>query len=122
MIYRHLRNIDELIFWTSLSCLLSLLGRLSLAFLFPTLLLRVGVGIYVWQVIGKGEGQRLVAGLICGALVIGFIGGTWDGVVYWAGKNFGTVRVFVQLTSCLALIVLGLWLIWERGGHGKSED
>ena len=112
---RHLRNIDELIFWSSLSCLLSFLGRSWLGFVFPSLLIRIGLGIYVWIVVGKGEDNVLVARLILTALILGMVGGYWDAIT---AMNIRTITTVLNLFCALALIALGLWILWE----GKKND
>lgn len=118
---RHLKNINELVVYASISCIAAFLGRLFPAFYFPILLLRLGVFGYCFYIISRAEGNKELAVIISGALFIGLIGGYWDLIEIYL--RYKQTEIGMVLTLLIAGMVLAFSIILNRqaGDNGKTR-
>lgn len=107
---RHLQNLNELVIYASISCGAAFIGRIFPAFHSPILLLRLGVFGYCVFVIAKAEGNRELAIVLSGALVIGMIGGNWDWLEIYLQFNQELLSRYLTILICCMILVLGVLL------------
>ena len=119
--FRHLKNITELVLYTSVSCGLAFFGRLFPAFYFPILLLRLGVFGYCAYVIGRAENNRDLAFVLGGAMFIGLIGGNWDWIEVWFRFNQEYVSKLVTVTIFIITTLLGFSLYFRGAFNGRAS-
>lgn len=105
---RHLKNINELILYASISCGFAFLVRLVQSFSIPVLVALIVVLFYYWYVIGRAENNKLIATIITTALVVGFIGGNADWIELYLRYNTVLIARYVSIISCLILAVLAM--------------
>jgi hypothetical protein len=111
---RHLKNANELVLYASLSCLAAFIGRLFPAFYFPILLLRLGMFGYCFYIIAHTEGNRELAIILGGSILIGLIGGYWDLIeVYLRYKQS---EIGLIITLLFIAVIGGLVIIVKRQG------
>ena len=116
---RHLKNLNELVLYASISCGAAFLSRLSPAFLFPIILLRLGVLGYCLYVIATIEKNREFAMILGGALFLGMIGGYWDYLEIYVRYNQETIA---KLLSLLIFVILaGIGLVVYLGGSKNGS-
>jgi hypothetical protein len=118
---RHLKNINELILYASISCGASFVGRLLPALYFPILLLRLGIFLYCAYVIAKLEGNRETAYIIGGSLFIGMIGGYWDLIEVYLRFNLEAIAALTTMTIAFLIAVGGLILQVRALTSGKTS-
>lgn len=116
---RHLKNLNELILYASISCGAAFLSRLFPAFLFPILLLRLGILAYCLYVIATIEKNREFAVILGGAIFIGAIGGYWDYLEIYIRYNQGIIAKLLSLLTFVFLASTGLLVYLGGIGNGK---
>jgi hypothetical protein len=112
---RHLQNLNELVIYAAISCGAAFIGRIFPAFYYPILLLRLGVLGYCLYVIGRSEGNRELAFVLGGALLLGMVGGNWDWVEVYLRFNQELIGRWFSIILCLGLAVVGAWLYGTTG-------
>ena len=73
--FRHLKNLSELCFYSGISCGIAFIVRLEPAFFFPVLILRLAFLAYCWYIIALIEGNREFGAVLVVAILIGWFGG-----------------------------------------------
>jgi len=112
---RHLQNLNELVIYASISCGAAFIGRIFPAFYFPILLLRLGVLGYCLYVIGQSEGNKELAIVIGGALLLGMIGGNWDWIEVYLRFNQELIGYWFTIILSLSLAVLRVGIYGTAG-------
>lgn len=113
--FRHLKNINELVLYSGFSCGLAFLVRLQPAFFFPVLILRLAFLAYCAYVVSVVEGQKELGIILASSLIIGWVGGYWDYFeLVWA---FNQSEVIGSLSILIALAAFSFMLIihWNYG-------
>lgn len=105
---RHLKNINELILYASISCGSGFLVRLIPSFLIPVLVSLLVALFYYWYVVGVAESNKLVATIITAALAVGFICGHADWLELYLRYNSVLIARYVSIISCLILVLLAM--------------
>jgi hypothetical protein len=105
---RHLKNINELIVYASVSCGCAFLVRLIPSFLIPVFLLGFSTAVYYLFIVGIAEKNRLVACVIVGALIVGFLGGNIDYLEIFLRYNTALIGRWVSIIATLILLVIGM--------------
>ncbi len=122
---RHLKNLNELVLYASISCGMAFLSRLSPAFLFPILLLRLGILGYCLYVIATIEKNKEFAMILGGALCLGMIGGYWDYMEITIRYNQEITSKLLSLLVFVILAGVGLAIYIGRdntnGSHGIKK-
>lgn len=119
---RHVKNINELVLYASISCGLAYTARLNPAFQFPILLLRLGTLGYCGYVIAIAENNKDLAIVVGGAILIGTIGGYWD--LIEVHTKYVSPETTITATL-LALTVLGTisYILNQRSKeNGKTRE
>lgn len=106
---RHLQNLNELVIYASISCFAAFIGRLIPAFYFPILLLRLAIVGYCIYII-RGEGNKELAVVLCGSVLLGMIGGNWDFFEIYLRYNYRLIGRWISIVLSLAFIITGLSL------------
>lgn len=119
--YRHFKNLNELVVVASCSCGLSFLGRLIPELAFPVFLIRIGFLVYLIYVIGVLEGDKVNARIMGVACILGAIGGSWDYWFVWLKYNVNVLRFWSLIITGIALLPMGIYFIKERG-YGKTPE
>ncbi|MFB2982868.1 hypothetical protein [Microseira sp. BLCC-F43] len=110
---RHLKNANELVLYASISCGAAYLARLNPPFHFPIMLLRLGVLGYCGYIIAIAEGNKDLAIVVGGALLIGTIGGYWD--LIEVHQKYVSPEMVVTLTvTALAVIITASYVLYQR--------
>ena len=117
---RHLKNINELVLYASISCCAAFVGRIFPAFYFPILLLRLGIFLYCAYVIGTLESNRHTAMIIGGAIGIGLIGGYWDLIEVMLRFDPNAITMPITLTTLFLVAIAGLVL--QVRNNGKTNQ
>jgi hypothetical protein len=105
---RHLQNLNELVIYASVSCGVAFIGRIFPAFHFPILLLRLGVFGYCLYVIAGTEGNKVLASLLAGALLLGMVGGNWDWLEVYLRFNQELIGRYLTIITSLLVAILGI--------------
>lgn len=121
VMFRHLKNITELVMYASVSCGLAFFGRLFPAFYFPIILLRLGVSCYCFYVIGTTENNRELAFILGGAMFIGLIGGNWDYIEVWFRFNQELVSKLITVTVFIFTTLLGGLIYFKGQMYGRTS-
>ena len=116
---RHLKNLDELILYASISCGAAFISRLFPAFFFPITFLRMGIFGYCIYIIAGAEKNKELAVTLGGALFLGMIGGNWDYLEVYLRYNQELIARLITVVTIISLITLGLFLYFKGEGHGK---
>jgi CDP-diglyceride synthetase len=116
---RHLKNLNELILYASISCGAAFFTRLFPAFFFPILLLRLGVLAYCTYVIATIERNREFATIFGAALLIGTIGGSWDYLEVYIRYNQELIAKLLSLLVFVTFAGTGLVVYLGDVGNGK---
>jgi hypothetical protein len=95
-----------LVFYASISCGAAYLARLNLPFHFPIMLLRLGVLGYCGYIIAIAEGNKELAILLGGAMLIGCIGGYWDLIEVHTKYVSPEMTLTLTATSLAVLITI----------------
>ena len=117
---RHLKNTNELVLYASISCGAAYLARLNPPFGFPILLLRLGVLGYCGYAIAITEGNKELAILLGGAMLIGCIGGYWD--LIEVHQKYISPEMVISLTAAsLAVLATVSYVLYRRESDGKAS-
>ena len=117
---RHLKNANELILYASISCGAAFVGRLFPAFWMPIMLLRIGVFSYCIWIVVLGEDNKILAGIIGSAVLIGLIGGYWDYIDVILRFNPESISRTITIVACTLIAVAGI-AIQVRSADGKTS-
>lgn len=118
---RHLKNASELVLYASISCGAAYLARLNPPFSFPILLLRLGVLGYCGYAMAIAEGNKELAIIIGGSLLIGMIGGYWD-LIEVHQKYVSPEMVITLTVTALAVLCTGSYVLYQREKNdGKAS-
>lgn len=118
---RHLKNLNELVLYASVSCGAAFVGRLFPALYFPILLLRLAIFLYCAYVIANLEQNRELAVILGSAILIGMVGGYWDLIEVWLRYDFNALAQLITITLLFIASLLGLF-IYVRGTNGKASQ
>lgn len=110
---RHLRNINELILYASISCFVTFIARLYPAFLAPITFVRIGIIGYCLWIIATAEGNKILAMSVSVALTVGVIGGNWDYLEVWLKYNQDTLTRFVNIFAFISLLGCGITVYYR---------
>jgi len=119
--FRHFKNLNELVVVASCSCGLSFLGRLIPELAFPVFLIRLGFLVYFVYVIGICEGDRGTATLLAVACILGAIGGSWDYWFIWMKYNGDVIRLWSLVITLIILLPIAVYLIKEKENAKPSK-
>lgn len=121
--YRHLKNINELVFYAGLSCLASFIAREFPGLWVPIGLLRLGVFAYCTWLLVVAENNKVVAGLIGSSILIGGIGGYWDYIEIWLRFDNEKVSRIITISFCGLLALGGIVLqVYINNGKTTSKE
>jgi hypothetical protein len=118
---RHLKNANELVLYASISCGAAFMSRLLPAFHFPIMLLRLGIFGYCFYIIAHAEGNRELAVILGGSLLIGMVGGYWD--LIEVHSRYVSATLVLSITLCaLAILLTAMFILKYRGkDNGKAS-
>ena len=114
---RHLKNINELIIYSAISCGLSWFSRLNPTFFYVVLLARLSVLAYCIYIVSGIEGNKVFSCCLGAALILGIIGGYWD--VIEINLKFNAVSIVSNGLIVLAFLVVGIALFLGYKGDKK---
>lgn len=100
---RHLKNINELIIYSAISCGLSWFSRLNPTFFYVVMLSRLSVLAYCVYIISGIEGNKVFSYCLGASLLLGIIGGYWD--VIEINLKFNAVSI---VSNGLIILVVAL--------------
>jgi len=105
---RHLKNINELIIYSAISCGLSWFSRLNPTFFYVVMMARLSVLAYCIYIVSGLEGNKVFSYCLGAALVLGIVGGYWD----WFEINlkFNAVSIISNGLIILAVMLIGSML------------
>lgn len=113
---RHLKNINELIIYSAISCGLSWFSRLNPTFFYVVLLGRLAVLSYCFYIISGIEGNKIFSYCLGASLLLGIIGGYWD----YLEIQFRFNSIYIVSNGLVVLVVLliGIMLFvgYSKGG------
>jgi hypothetical protein len=112
---RHLKNINELVLYAGLSCLVAFLTRLNPMFFFPVLMLRISILSYCIYIIAGAEGNTAIACIISTAVIVGWIGGYWDLIEVYLHWNSTEIIKNIMLVMAIPILCFALYLQWNYG-------
>jgi hypothetical protein len=117
---RHLKNANELVLYASISCGAAYLARLNPPFHFPIMLLRLGVLGYCLYIIAIAEGNKELAIIVGGSLLIGMIGGYWD--LIEVHSKYVSPETTLTLTTAALAVLVTLYILNQRSKQdGKAS-
>lgn len=119
---RHLKNANELVLYASISCGAAYLARLNPPFHFPILLLRVATLGYCGYVIACAEGNKDLAIVIGGAMLIGMIGGYWDLIEVHSRYISPSTMLGLSMTATAVLMTTSYILYQRSNGDGNTGE
>jgi hypothetical protein len=105
---RHLKNINELIIYSAISCGLSWFSRLNPTFFYVVLLGRLSVLAYCFYIVSGIEGNKIFSYCLGAALMLGIIGGYWDWIEIQL--RFNSISIISNGLIILAFLVVGIAL------------
>lgn len=106
----HIKNINELVFYAGISCLIAFATRFYPIFFLPVLLLRICLLIYCIYLAFSVKYRNHIAGIIAIAMVIGWIGGYWDLIELYLRFNSAEFVKNLMLMSVLPIILFTVYL------------
>lgn len=113
---RHLKNINELIIYSAISCGLSWFSRLNPTFFYVVLLGRLAVLAYCFYIISGVENNKIFSYCLAASLLLGMLGGYWD----WLEIQFKFNSVSIISNGLIILVVLligiALFVSYSKGG------
>ncbi|GET43165.1 hypothetical protein [Microseira wollei] len=118
---RHLKNANELVLYAAISCGAAYLSRLVPPFHFPIMLLRLGILGYWGYMMAIAQGNKDLAVIIGGSLLIGMIGGYWD-LIEVHSKYVSSEMVFTLTMTGLAVLVTVSYVLNHRDSDGKTRQ
>jgi hypothetical protein len=118
---RHLKNANELVLYASISCGAAYLARLNPPFHFPIILLRLAVLGYCGYIIAIAEGNKDLAVVVGGALLIGMIGGYWD-LIEVHQKYVSPEMVATLTATALAVLIAASYVLHQRKHNDEKAS
>lgn len=115
---RHLKNINELVIYTAISCGLSWFSRLNPSFFYVVLLARLSVLAYCIYIISGVEGNKIFSYCLGASLLLGIIGGYWDWVEIQ--MRFNSVSIISNSLTILIFLLIGIMLFVGYKGGKKA--
>ncbi len=115
---RHLKNINELIIYTAISCGLSWFSRLNPTFFYVVLLARLSVLAYCIYIISGLEGNKVFSYCLGASLLLGIIGGYWDWVEIQF--RFNSISIVSNSLTILIFLLIGIMLFLGYKGSKKA--
>lgn len=115
---RHLKNINELVIYSAISCGLSWFSRLNPTFFYVVLLARLSILAYCIYIISGIEGNKVFSYCLGAALLLGIIGGYWDYLEIQF--RFNSVSIISNGLIILAFLVIGIALFVSYSKGGKK--
>lgn len=113
---RHLKNINELIIYSAISCGLSWFSRLNPTFFYVVMLARLSVLAYCFYIISGIEGNKIFSYCLGASLLLGIIGGYWDAIEI--NLKFNAVSIVSNGLIILVVLLIGIMLF--MGYKGKK--
>jgi CDP-diglyceride synthetase len=118
---RHLKNLNELVLYASVSCGCAFVGRLFPALYFPVLLLRLAIFLYCAYVIANLEQNKELTLILGSAILIGMIGGYWDLIEVWLRYDFNSIAQLITITLLFIASLLGLFIYTRNNGKASQK-
>lgn len=118
---RHLKNLNELVLYASLSCGATFVGRIVPALYFPILLLRLSISLYCIYVIANLENNRELAIILGTAIFIGMIGGYWDLIEIWIRYDFKSIARLATIILLFVAALLALYIYTKNNGKACEK-
>jgi|APGre2960657373_1045057.scaffolds.fasta_scaffold208056_2 hypothetical protein len=112
---RHLKNINELIIYSAISCGLSWFSRLNPTFFYVVLLARLSVLAYCVYIISGIEGNKIFSYCLGASLLLGIIGGYWD--LIEINLTFNAVSIVSNTLLILVVALIGSMLFVSYKGR-----
>lgn len=109
---RHLKNLNELALYASISCGLSFFVRLNPSFFYAVLLLRLCVLGYAFYIIAGIEDNQVFGYCLGASVLVGLIGGNWDYLELQLKYNQSHLISTALLLAIFLLIALILYQQW----------
>ena len=119
LMFRHLKNFNELVLYASISCGLSYFARVNPLYFYPVLLFRLCVLGYSVYIISGVEGNKVFATLLMSAVAVGLVGGYWDLIELYLRFDPASLVMIPVLFLGLPLIISGLWMQYKGGGDAR---
>jgi hypothetical protein len=113
--FRHLKNINELIIYSAISCGLSWFSRLNPTFFYVVLLGRLSVLAYCFYIISGVEGNKIFSYCLGASLLLGIIGGYWD--LIEINLTFNAVSIISNTLLILVVALIGSMLFMGYKGR-----
>lgn len=113
----HIKNINELVFYAGISCLIAFATRFYPIFFLPVLLLRICLLFYCIYLAFSIKYRNQIAGIIAIAMLIGWIGGYWDLIELYLRFNSAEFVKNLMLMSVLPIILFTLYL---KSNHNQT--
>lgn len=112
---RHLKNINELIIYSAISCGLSWFSRLNPTFFYVVMMARLSVLAYCFYIVSGLEGNKVFSYCLGAALVLGIVGGYWD--VIEIQLRFNAVSIVSNGLIILVVMLIGSMLFVSYKGR-----
>jgi hypothetical protein len=106
--FRHLKNINELIIYSAISCGLSWFSRLNPTFFYVVLLGRLSVLAYCVYIISGIEGNKIFSYCLGASLLLGILGGYWD--LIEIQLRFNAVSIVSNFLVIAVVLLIGSML------------
>lgn len=116
---RHIKNIQELVLYSAVSCSLAFFTRMFPYMTYPTIMLRLGLAGYCLYIIGTIEGEHIVVNLILASIFLGWLGGYWDHIHLIAQYN--TQAILATITPVFVALV-GYWMLRGLGTKARVSQ
>lgn len=84
------------------------------------MLLRIGVFSYCIWVVTLGENNKILAGIISSAVLIGMVGGYWDYIDVILQFNPEAISRTITIVVCTLVAITGI-AIQVRSANGKAS-
>ena len=107
---RHLKNINELIIYSAISCGLSWFSRLNPTFFYVVLLARLSVLAYCVYIVSGIEGNKIFSYCLGASLLLGIVGGYWDIIEIQLRFNSVSIISNFLVIAVVALIAIMLFM------------
>jgi hypothetical protein len=113
---RHLKNINELIIYTAISCGLSWFSRLNPTFFYVVLLARLSLLAYCVYIVSGIEGNKIFSYCLGASLLLGIVGGYWDLIEIQLRFN----AVSIVSNGLIILVVMLIAIMLFVGYKGRK--
>jgi len=113
---RHLKNINELIIYSAISCGLSWFSRLNPTFFYVVMLARLSVLAYCIYIVSGVEGNKIFSYCLGASLLLGMLGGYWD--LIEINLKFNAVSIISNFLVVTVVLLIAIMLF--VGYKGKK--